>query len=115
MATNITTLSDESQSGTALADVHGGGGDKINALVNGHNNMRSGSATILAGQSSVTVLAAAVGGNYGGKPAFGLMAGSDATATTLLRATWSTNDLVLTANANAAADVLVYWFVDGRA
>jgi len=112
MAADIERL--QELGGTGLADVHSGAGDKIRELVAGHNNMRSGVATVLTGEDDVTVPEADIGFAYGGKPAFAMLGFIDGTALVVGSCVWSDDDLVITVNANATADTLVYWFVDGR-
>jgi len=112
MATNIVRMSE--QYGTGLADAHSGGGAKMNELIDSHNNMKSGEATILTGNNDVTVPAATIGEPLEDSPAFATLGFIDATATQVLSCVWSGDDLVITANANATADTIVFWFVDGR-
>ena len=73
----------------------------------------SGTATVLNGQTSVTVTAATLGGTFGGSPVQ-LTWAEQPTAATDLSAGWSTDDLVITIDTDNTADVDVYYFVDGR-
>jgi hypothetical protein len=112
MATELELL--QEQYGNDLADAHSGAGKKLNELIGALNRLKSGQATILLGNDSVTVPAADLGGDYAVSPAFAQMAFVDATATQVLSAVFVGEDLVITANATATADTLVSWFVDAR-
>ena len=113
MATQLTLFPE--QYGNDLADTHSGGGAKINTVIAAVNGLKSGRATIALGADDVTVLAADLGFDPTGFPAFAVMAEIDATATMVLSAVVDSGDLVITADANATADVLVSWFIDARA
>lgn len=73
----------------------------------------SGTATVLDGNTSVTVTAATLGGTYGGSPVQ-LTWAEQPTAATDVSASWSGDDLVITIDADNTADVDVYFLVDGR-
>ena len=75
--------------------------------------MVSGTATILNGNTSVTVTAATLGGTFGGSPVQLTWAESPGTGG-VLYATWSTDDLVINCAADPGADTDVYFSVDGR-
>lgn len=101
--------------GTDQSVEHGGVGEKLNELIDALNGMVTGQATIAAASASVTVLAATLGGLYGGSPVMATLNTVDGTLTQLLSAEWSSNDLVLTGNAAATGDVVVTYQVDTRA
>lgn len=74
----------------------------------------AGSATILAGTASITVTLPLA---LDGKPAFAQIrqAADDATLTSIKRCKWSgAGVLTIYGNANATADTVVSYFVDGR-
>jgi len=74
-------------------------------------NTKTGQATIPAASSSVVV---AVGAEYDGQPAFATLGFIDGTLTTLLSAGWDgSGNLTITGNANATADTLVHYRVEG--
>lgn len=54
----------------------------------------AGIATVLTGQTSVTVSAATLGGSYGGKPVVATLNEQDGTKA-VANARWSTNDLII--------------------
>lgn len=118
MAATLPLMTDQQASGSGMAAAHSDGKDIFNAALTALNSQRSGTAVILSGNPSVTVLAATIdpgGATYAGKPVFASAGEVDAVLTPLLSAVWSGNDLVITGSGNAGADRDVYWFVDGRA
>lgn len=117
MATSLTSIDKRSYDGTSGSIGHGDAGeaivDKLDELVEGHNAMRSGTATVLAAASSVVV---AVGEAYDGMPAVATVAEVDGTLLYVQSAVWDgSGNLTITGNAAATADTLVSWMVDGRA
>jgi hypothetical protein len=68
----------------------------------------SGLATVPNGTATVTILAATLGGSYGGRPVVSTI---NAGAVGILSAVWSGNDLVLTTTANVTADRIASYFI----
>jgi hypothetical protein len=67
------------------------------------NQIISGTAEVANAQSTVTVTAATLGGNFGGMPVVASMMENDGTAVTLESAAWSGHDLVITLTGATAA------------
>lgn len=122
MATTLPLLTKNDVAGTSVSDVHFDQPGKqsaraaINAALGAANGLITGTATILNTTDTITVLAATLGGTFGGSPVQ-LTINEAAEDTTLfrLRYVWSGDDLVITGNANATADVDVTFSVDTRA
>lgn len=79
--------------------------------VNGGSNILAGTATILSGNPSITIVQATLGGAaLGGKPVVAQLNATDGTLY-VKSAAWSTNDLVITISGNATADRIVSYMI----
>lgn len=73
-----------------------------------------GTATIMATEAAATVTAATLRGAYGGKRVLLQIQGAEDDTLTAVYPSWSDDDLVITGNAVATADVTVTYVVDTR-
>lgn len=84
---------------------------KLDAIINEINNIVTGTATVLDGNTTVVV---AVGAEYNGKPVLVSFAEAPTAADLDVRGAVAAGNLTITITADNTADIDVNYLIDGR-